>query len=67
MFDASWHNEHLAGVQRHLTVTEVDSQLPVDDKERFVRVRMAVPNEVAFEFDEFEMEASISAMIFGDH
>lgn len=52
-----WHDKHLAGVERHSTITKVDSQLAFDDEERFIGVRMTVPNEVAFELGEFEMKA----------
>jgi hypothetical protein len=45
MFDASGHDEHLAGIERHRAIPQFDVERPLEDQEEVVGVFMLVPVE----------------------
>ena len=53
----SLFNEDAGRLFRVCRKRKVDTQLPVDDQKCLVRVRMAMPDEVALKLGELELEA----------
>ncbi len=52
------YNEHFTRAEEHRAVAKIDAQLAFDDEKRLVRFRMIVPDELAFDFREFELVES---------
>src|ERR1700693_3458977 len=62
VLDAARHHEHFARRQMHRAVAEIDAQIALDDDERFVRILVIVPDEVALQLDDLE----VIVVHFGD-
>src|SRR5512145_1386375 len=55
MLDPSGNNYHFTGAHFHCPITKAHDQRAFHDDEGFVCFRMAVPDEVAFEFYDFKI------------
>ena len=52
--------EHSALAERDRPVTGIKPQCAIEDQKRFVALRMAVPNEVALQLGQLEVEIFIA-------
>ena len=55
MLDPFRDDNHLPSVNFHLSVVEVHYKRALQDDECLICVRVAVPDEIAFEFHDFEL------------
>lgn len=52
MLHALGHNEQLPWAQFHICVTQLDSESAIDDQEEFIGFFMAMPHQLALDFDD---------------
>ena len=50
-----WNDEHLSGLQVDRAISEVDSQMPVEDDEGLICIGVMVPNEISLQPSNFEL------------
>ena len=55
MFNSFGNHVHLASIQSYSAITHFDLKRAFENKEEVVCVRVRVPNELAFDFDDHEI------------
>lgn len=55
VLDATWHDQELSLLQPNLTIAEVHAEAAVDDEEQLVLMLVVMPDELALEFDQFDL------------
>ena len=55
MFNSFGNHVHLASIQSYRAITHFDFKRAFENKEEVVCVRVRVPNELAFDFDDHEI------------
>src|SRR5690242_9753987 len=55
VLDTTWHDKHLALMGRDFAIAHADLQDALDDDKYFVRIGVAVPDEIALQLDQLEL------------
>lgn len=55
MFDSARHHEQFTRPQWNISVSELDSNLPLRHQEHFVGVGVGVPDEFTFDLDDLDL------------
>jgi hypothetical protein len=55
MLDALWNDVHFAGLQLDRMVSHFDLEHTIEDEEEVIGVSVAVPHELALDFDDHEV------------
>jgi hypothetical protein len=55
MLHAFWHNEHFTFIQAHVSIAELNLELTFQDNERFIGLRMVMPDKLSLNLCNLEV------------